>query len=112
MKEIKFNLNDNIKVKLKSEGFLHWMHDHNEVYDKMEATFGKNDISDEQRKPASFFMDKRDVDGYVTFHAWQFMRIFGNSIVFGKLPIFNPNVIIEIHESDLGINKSPYKPQI
>lgn len=93
--EYVFNLNNEIRVKLEDKGFVHWMDKHNEIYDKMDEHFPGSDISKEGRKGLEYFKSKVDSEGYVKMQAWEFMQIFGNSIVFGTLPIFKPDVLID-----------------
>ena len=77
-----FNLNQEIKVILEPEGFIHYMNKTNEG------------LYDNQQKPLSYFMEKADKKGYVKFQAWHFMEIFGETIHFGRRPIFSNNILI------------------
>lgn len=83
---IKFNLNNDIKVKLTEAGYQHWMTDWNKYYVLL------NDK--EMIQPLSYFKKKEDKDGYVTFQGWQFMEIFGKTIDAGRPPIFSTGIII------------------
>lgn len=78
--EIKFNLNNKIKVSLNGHGIDHY-----------QKWF--NDCQPEGKKlPRSHFLDQIDDKGYIEFHAWEFMQIFGPTIVFGSSPIFSTDI--------------------
>jgi hypothetical protein len=81
MERINFNLNQHILVKLKDEGFEHWKKAYNEV------------LPDQFKKPLSYFKNM-EKDGYVRFQAWDFMRLFGETITLGVEPLFYPDIII------------------
>ena len=87
--EIKFNLNWYIKVKLTDAGFKHWK----QVDDRMYATLSKS-LRDEHTKPIEHYKTKQDADGYVKMQAWEFMQYFGETIVFGTVPVFSPDIIL------------------
>jgi hypothetical protein len=80
--EYKFNLNDEIAVKLRPEGFKHW-HEYDNRY-----------LGEQHRQPLSYYTAKADKDGYVKFQAWVFMEIFGQTIRFGGLSPFDLNIIL------------------
>lgn len=80
--EIKFNLNNKIKVSLNGHGIDHYEQWFNEC--RVEGN----------KLPRSHFLSQIDDKGYIEFHAWEFMQIFGPTIVFGSPPIFSPDIII------------------
>lgn len=75
-----FNLNHTIYVKIKPEGFKYWHKKHNEQ------------LPGKWHEPLSYFTDKADKDGWVKFQAWEFIQTFGDSIVFGRMPVFETEV--------------------
>lgn len=86
-KFFEFNLNYNILVKLKEEGFQHWLKHLNRFLPKDSMA------SMEELK------SRRNAEGYVEFQAWHFMEIFGSTIQFGVPPIFETT--IKLSKADL-----------
>jgi len=63
----KFNINDDVKVKLNEEGLKVW-------------------------KKANFYNElQKDENGYYTFQFWDFMNIFGEHIYLGSNCLFENN---------------------
>jgi hypothetical protein len=71
-----FNINDRVLVKLKDEGFKYWL----EYYNKY--------LPDSMKLSIDELKAKADKEGYIEFQLWNFMKIFGETISFGKQPIF------------------------
>lgn len=90
MKNFLFNLNDKILVKLKPDGYKHYQKEYNEY------------LPVDLKKSISELRSKEDKDGYLSFQAWEFMRIFGKTIVFGATTIFETD--IKISELYLKLN--------
>lgn len=82
MNEITFNLNQYFKVKLKPEGVQHFMNEYNQY------------LPVDMRQPIEFFTRQADQEGYTKFQAWEFIKMFGNSIRMWEQPIFNTNIKI------------------
>lgn len=75
MADIKFNINDSIKVKLKPEGVKIWK----EIY-----TFnGKTPDG-----------PRCDEDGYVRFQLWDFMQMYGPHTCIGAIPPYETEILI------------------
>lgn len=85
----KFNLNHSIKVKLTDAAFKHWK----QVDDRLYANLAKS-LRDEHTKSIEDYKAKQDADGYVKMPAWEFMQYFGETIVFGTVPVFSPDIIL------------------
>jgi hypothetical protein len=75
-----FNLNNSILVKLKEDGFQHWLEDSNRY------------LAEPHKTTIRELKNKCDEDGYIEFQMWEFMRIFGSTISFGSSPIFETDV--------------------
>lgn len=85
MNEITFNLNQYFKVKLKLKGVFHFMNEYNQY------------LPADMRQPIEFFTKQADQEGYTKFQAWEFIKMFGNSIRMWEQPIFDTNIKI-IHD--------------
>ena len=94
--DYKFNINNGIKVKLSEEGFKHWMYEDNKTF------YGNKDLQ-KYIHPLSWYKARADENGYVTFQAWHFIKIFGSSIDMTAPQIF---------ETDILINESSLMPSI
>lgn len=78
---LEFNINDHVLIRLKESGYKHWLEHENKL------------IKDDRfKKTLSDLTGKENKEGFVQIQLWQFMEIFGNSLVFGAIPIFNANV--------------------
>ena len=77
-KEIHFNLNYEVEVKLNEKG--------KEIY----SSYLKKVSSD----PESVSYGKTSFDGYTTFQLWDLMKLFGDYMGLGKEPVFEKNEII------------------
>jgi len=83
--EIPFNLNDDIKVKLTDKGYQYWVEYCNRYF------HFRPDVDVESVKNLK---TKEDKDGYVKFHLWEFMSIFGNVTCMGMPQYYDLNVIL------------------
>jgi hypothetical protein len=75
-----FNLNDKILVKLKEDGFQHWLDDFNKY------------LPDNLKASMKDLKNREDKDGYVEFQTWEFIKLFGETISMGSQPIFETTV--------------------
>lgn len=75
-----FNVNDHILVKLKDSGFKYWLKKYNEW------------LPAELKVTIETLKEKSDKDGYVEFQAWEFLKLFGETISQGTSPIFETTV--------------------
>lgn len=80
---LSFNINSDVFVKLKPEGFEHWQKEYNKY------------LPDHMKKPLSYFVSKQDDHFYVEFQLWEFMQIFGNTISHGTPPIFVNDILFK-----------------
>ena len=74
-----YNINDKMLVKLKDEGFRYWLEDYKHLPEKFRPTI------DELRAKAG-------KEGYIEFQAWEFLRLFGETISIGSQSIFETTV--------------------
>src|SRR3990167_1132257 len=81
-----FNLNDCILVKLKEEGYEHWLIEYNKY------------ALDDFKVTRKELKNKADDEGYVEFPTWEFMRIFGSTMKMGFEIKFELNVRFYRHE--------------
>lgn len=88
-KEIKFNVNNNIKVKLTTLGFQRLADEHNELIGRVPKWEFRN---------ALYYTDQVDKDGYSEFQMWEFMRIFGPIVKIGGPLPFYTDILITIDE--------------
>ena len=84
MKEIKFNINDYVKIKLNPSGVKVLRQNH-------ERIFGS-----ELLKKYPFKEPQKDKHGYSEFQMWHFMDEFGNMSMgsFNQLQPYETNIII------------------
>ena len=80
---VKFNLNDEIRVKLTDLGYGILANDHNEIW-----------FPGHVQRDADSFKEEADAEGYTAFQAWQFMEIFGPSTGVGVRPSFATEILI------------------
>lgn len=86
MTDIKFNLNDCVKVKLSDKGLELMRKEHEEFEDVFAAKRGG------KRKP--FTPPPVDKDGYSTWQLWHLMQTFGKHISLGlRTPFEDGNII-------------------
>lgn len=87
MKFVKFNLNHEVRVKIKERGISHYVNRYNEYIPKHIST--------------SFheFQKQADKEGYHTMQMYQFMNYFGFSGL-GIDLLVDSNVFIKINESE------------
>lgn len=86
----KFNLNDYFLVKLTEKGYEHWEREWNSVYRSLGVL--------DKIQPISYFKNKADKNGYVSFQAHEFMQIFGKTIDPSLRPIFETGILIRKSE--------------
>lgn len=79
-----FNINHYIKVKLKEQGYIHYMDSYNRW------------LPEDMRKPLEHFKSKADKDGYCQFQAWDFIKMFGGTINPWDIPIFETDIQFKI----------------
>ena len=79
---VAFNLNNEILVKLTPDGFKHWMLYCAEQRRSLKATWPWMTLAEPQ--PLSYYLDKRDKEGFVAIQGWQFVQIFGPVTGFGS----------------------------
>ncbi len=84
-KEIEFNLNDYIKVKLTDKGQQFLKDRHDRLYETI-------------AKHKDFVPAVVDADGYSKWQAWHFMSIFGERMHMGMQPLVSPNIKICLRE--------------
>lgn len=87
----KFNLNNKIKVKLTESGY-HWL-----VNWYNESTKGLKNC---RLYTTKYFIDITDKDGFMEFHAWEFIQIFGNITKIGISNYYETSILIK--REDLG----------
>jgi hypothetical protein len=76
----RFNLNCNIKVKLKPEGVDIYYHQYDHLLEK--------GLINERSMP------RIDEDGYTEFQAWKFMELYGDKAV-GMCPPYHMEILID-----------------
>ena len=84
---VKVNLNDNVLVKLKDEGYQYLADDHNRLLGEIPGWV--------ERTP-EYFKNKADENGHTRFQLHEFMRLFGNTMGIGFEPKLDINIIIEV----------------
>jgi hypothetical protein len=84
--EKSFNLNNQIKVKISEEGFKHWKQKDDTLFLTWNAGH--------HVKPLNWYTSKQDDNGYVSLQGWEFMQIFGDSLIPGKKPLFELEIIL------------------
>ncbi len=84
--DVKFNINDEVLVKLTERGIDHWIQEYNI-----------------KGLPPQYFLTKEKIlakkldNGYWAFKLWELIQLFGNGIVFGMNEIvFETNIIIPV----------------
>lgn len=85
---LKFNINNYIRVKLKEEGYKYWKTVYDSVYQDIPHLH-------QYIKPLEAYKAKADKDGYIKMQAWEFMRIFGDTISLGTICVFDTEILIE-----------------
>lgn len=96
-----FNLNDEVRVKLNQRGIDILRTGHDAMNDLWRGKLGP------YRGP------KIDQNGYTSFQMWEFMRIFGNTMIMGLDTPFEMNILIpERHLSDPELSPTAYKDEI
>ena len=83
MSDIKFNLNQNVRVQLTEEG----REIHRKGYEDLVKQFPN--ISYEYEVP------KEDKDGWSKWQMWNLIQIFGSHIAMGIASPFNTTIILE-----------------
>lgn len=96
MPEIKFNLNHYVKVKISKAGLLWWKEKDDAFWRNINARGGYP--IEERIKPIEWYEKKVGEDGYVKIQFWEFMKEFGEGIEFGRLPLFDTDIIIITNE--------------
>lgn len=86
---LKFNLNYSVFVKLTNEGYEYWKKKNDNLFSQVP----------EWIKEENYYKNKTDKNGFIKFQMWEFMQIFGDSIVFGCQPKFLINVFF--YEAEL-----------
>jgi hypothetical protein len=86
MKEIPFNINWDIKVKLNDAGRTH-------LYSFYSTVFRESD-NYKQFMQSSLDTHKADAQGYSRFQLWEFMQIFGPSIYMSRPSLFDLTIIL------------------
>jgi len=85
MKEINFNLNWEVKVKVTESGYKQWL-DHENRFCEFSAQI--------EEKELKHLKEKEDGDGYVTFQLWELMEIFGHHMGIGFNNPIDTNIIL------------------
>lgn len=83
----KFNVNSEILVKLRENGFIHWKKHE-------DAIFSHHSTLKYQRSIAEY-KSLMDANGYIKFQMWDFFRIFGNELRNGMNILFDTDIILE-----------------
>jgi len=83
-KEIHFNLNNEVKVKLNEKG--------KEIY--------LSHLKKVSSEPECAFVRETNSDGYTTFQLWDLMKLFGDYMRLGEEPVFENNEIIFKEEQE------------
>ena len=83
----KFNLNNNVKVKVLKKGRERLSAIHNSFIGKIRGW---------EKRNSDYYLMNTDKDGYMTFHAWEFMNFFGEVMINGEVGYVDPNIQIEI----------------
>jgi hypothetical protein len=102
---IDFNLNDKILVKLHPIGYEHWMSKCNNVFERA-FTVTQNESVKQHIKGIEYFKSRENADGYISFQAWDFMNIFGESIWMGGEQMFDINIKVECKDNSEMWNKT------
>ena len=84
---LRFNLNSEIKVRLRKKGYERLMALHNEAFYRTNGAIKEVDID--------FFKQRADEYGYTTMQAWCFIRDFGDVIYPGAEQYFDLNILIK-----------------
>ena len=88
-KEIKFNINQLVKVKLTKKGYDILVNEHNSIADRF-PKMSKTTYRERQEQ-------RLDIDGYATFQLHHLMSVFGNYMYPGGDIPFETEIII-IHQ--------------
>jgi hypothetical protein len=88
MKEIKFNINDTVKVKLTPYGVQTLKNNIAEVNKKLPPN----------AKPLRYIPMKKDKNGYTEFQLWSLMNNFGHVISLTSEAPFETNILIPIKD--------------
>lgn len=81
----KFNLNENIKVKLNDKGIQHYVNWYN-----------SNMLLDKWKIDYKYVKDSIGEDGYRTFQMWHFMEVYGSELDMGFQDLYDLNILIDI----------------
>lgn len=93
MNKIRFNLNDNVKVKLNEYG--------HQIHKQWHADF-LDLLRPEYRMNHPYRPPTEDEEGYSSWQLWSLMQIFGPHIELGRFPPFSTEMILvgcEIEET-------------
>lgn len=85
MEEIKFNINDKVKVKITDMGYNIWL-DWENQFIKFSSTIPVTTIEE--------LKAKADKDGYTKFQMWDMMSIFGSHMNMGFENPIESNIIL------------------
>jgi len=85
MKNIPFNINENIRVKLNDLGHQRRANLYNEYI---------GIIPNRERRNMEYYKKQSDKDGYTTFQMWHFMELFGEVTGIGKPDYYDSNILI------------------
>ena len=79
---VRFNINDNVRVKLTPKGKAHYLHKHEEM------------VGFTGQDPFPFEPKKEDKDGWSTWQLWDLMNTFGDEMRLGATACFEDNEIL------------------
>ena len=87
LKEIPFNINNCIKVKLKKDGYKRLANLHNSYL---------NTIPKWKARSMEYYTSKADKDGYSSMQMWRFMEIFGPVTQIGFDQYYDTEILIKV----------------
>jgi len=85
MEQIKFNINDPVKVKVTEYGYEVWL-EYSNQFVKYSPTYPVTTIEE--------LKAKQDDDGYTEFQLWDMMSIFGSKMQMGFKNPIDTNIIL------------------
>jgi len=85
MKELKFNINDEVRVRLTDIGREIYFHKNDKMNERIHCFKGK---------PFPQKFPEEDADGWYTTQLWELMKLFGRHINMGSKNPFETEIIL------------------
>jgi antibiotic biosynthesis monooxygenase (ABM) superfamily enzyme len=84
-KEVEYNINQKVKVKLTPLGYYHLAEEHNHYVGRVPGF---------ERRDWKYYQEKADENGFTEFQFWNFMNLFGGVTSMGKPQYFCLTVLL------------------